>query len=199
MSVTATSVACRTQISTLRVRESYIRERFGVSEYQRWLSQAGEPLRSALLAPDPADGWVPLDRLIELCELAEREFGTGGDQLILAMGRYSAHHTGGVWRSMFERGVGVHQFMAIAAGIWHRHYDCGRVVTGEANGDTAEVTILGMPRPSRAHCLSVRGWLEGVFSFNPSSHVIIHEVSCRASGDEACRMTLTWQPVTNTA
>lgn len=192
----------RAQLSTLKVRQQFIREVFGEAAHRRLVTLADHPLRAALTAPESENAWVDLELLVQLCELIDREFhasqAAGGSELnfsgglILQMGRYSAQHTAGVWRSMFQRGMTVHQFVEIASGLWHRHYDCGHVRVSATREYETEMLIEGMPRPSRAHCLSVRGWLEGVFSFNPHTQVQIQEVSCRARGDARCLMRLSW-------
>ncbi len=183
----------RAQVTTLRVREAFVRERFGEPGHQLVLKRASERLRHALVAKDPADGWIAFHLFVELCELVDRELGEGDQALVLSMGRYSAEHTAGVWRSMFERGMSVNQFVDIAAGIWHRHYDCGRVSASSVNDRVSEMVIDGMPLPHRAHCLSVKGWIEGVFSFSPDTRVQVKELSCRAANDERCCMRLSWR------
>lgn len=94
---------------------------------------------------------------------------------------------------MFERGMDIHQFMNIASGLWHRHYDSGRVVAQSNRETETELTIEDMPLPHRAHCLSVKGWLEGVFSFSPDTRVEIVELGCRAAGNPRCTMRATWR------
>lgn len=170
-----------------------MRERYGDSGHARMLEHTSERLRQILTVADPADGWISFDHLVELCVVIDRLFGRGDQGLILQMGRYSAEHTSGVWKSMFQRGMDVHQFLEIASGLWHRHYDSGRVVGSSSRENEAELRIEGMPLPHRAHCLSVKGWLEGVFSFSPNSRVEITEMSCRASGNLSCMMRLTWR------
>ncbi|MCA9630645.1 MAG: hypothetical protein KC766_23400 [Myxococcales bacterium] len=183
----------RAQISTLRVREAFVKERYGQVGHERLLEHAGERLRQVLTVADPSDGWISFDLFIELCVLIDRLFGRGDHGLILQMGRYSAEHTSGVWKSMFERGMDIHQFMNIASGLWHRHYDSGRVVAQSNRETETELTIEDMPLPHRAHCLSVKGWLEGVFSFSPDTRVEIVELGCRAAGNPRCTMRATWR------
>ncbi|MCB9590071.1 MAG: hypothetical protein H6718_31945 [Polyangiaceae bacterium] len=183
----------RAQASTLRVREAFVKERYGDAGHARLLEHASERLRQVLTVADPSDGWVSFDHFIELCVLIDRLFGRGDHGLILQMGRYSAEHTSGVWKSMFQRGMDVTQFLEIASGLWHRHYDSGRVLGKSSRENEAELTIEEMPLPHRAHCLSVKGWLEGVFSFSENTRVEILELSCRASGNPGCRMRLTWR------
>lgn len=78
----------RAQISTLRVREAFVKERYGQVGHERLLEHAGERLRQVLTVADPSDGWISFDLFIELCVLIDRLFGRGDHGLILQMGRY---------------------------------------------------------------------------------------------------------------
>jgi hypothetical protein len=81
----------------------------------------------------------------------------------------------------------------IAGGLWHEHYDAGSLVRNAVSADTAHVEIVGMPLPHRTHCISVAGWIEGVFTFKPGTVVEVRELGCRASGDPKCELTVTWR------
>ena len=67
----------RAQISTLRVREAFVKERYGQVGHERLLEHAGERLRQVLTVADPSDGWISFDLFIELCVLIDRLFGRG--------------------------------------------------------------------------------------------------------------------------
>jgi hypothetical protein len=187
------SLAGRAQISTLRVRIAFAKETFGETAEARVLRAASPGLRLVLEAADPADGWVDFRHFVELNALIDSLFGESDLRLVRRAGHYAALNNAGVWRSLFEKGVDVATFVEIAGGLWHKHYDTGSLVRRAVGTDTVYVEIVGMPMPHRTHCLSVAGWIEGVFSLKPGTVVEVRELGCRAAGDPKCDLTIVWR------
>ncbi len=126
--------------------------------------------------------------------IVDRVLGKGDLALVRRMGRYAAHNNAGVWRSMFAKGVDIPTFMGIASGLWHKHYDSGGLGQTRLDDTTLEVEIRNFATPHRTHCLSVIGWLEGIFDLDPAHAVKVDERGCRASRDPRCAFTLSWEP-----
>ena len=184
--------AGRAAASALRMRHSFVKERFGEEGVERYEAAASPGLRAFLSMPDPADGWVDFRLFVEGNTLLETLFGTGDFSIVRAAGRYAAKHNSGVWQSLFEKGVDAPKFVEIAGGLWHKHYDVGKLTRTIVSVNEAHVEIQGLPMPHRAHCVSVLGWLEGVFEFKPGTHISIRELGCRANGDPSCEFVLVW-------
>ena len=185
--------AGRAQISTLRMRVEFAKDRFGAPAEARLQGAASPALRAALDAGDPPNGWVDFRLFVEINVLVDSLFGSGDLTLVRDAGHYAALHNAGVWRALFEKGVGVAQFVEIAGGLWHKHYDVGSLVRSAVGAQTVHVEIHGMPLPHRAHCLAVVGWVEGVFELKPGVAVQARELGCRAAGDAKCELVVTWQ------
>lgn len=179
--------------SAVRVRQSFVEERFGPDGFERWLGAASPELRAFLSKHEEPDAWVRFELFVEANTLIDSVFGNGDLSLVREAGHYAALHNAGVWKSLFEKGVDPAKFVEIAGGLWHKHYDVGalvRTVTGEGS---VRVEIRAMPLPHRAHCLSVIGWIEGVFELRPGAHVTVEERACRAFGDQSCELCVRWE------
>ena len=191
-SVPPRSARARAQASTIRAREGFVLERGGPGAAKRFAEAASPRLRAMLAATDPPDGWIDFELFVEANVIADRVLGRGDLLLAREIGRWAAAHNAGVWRSLFERGVAVPTFVGIAAGLWHKHYDSGSLHNEVLGADTVRMEIRGFATPHRTHCLSVAGWVEGVFDFDPRTVVRVSEGPCRSLGDATCAMTLTW-------
>ncbi len=176
----------------MRVREQYVLERHGDDGVRSFRERASAALDTTLRSVDPPDGWVPFDLFIETNVVIDALFGTGDGQLAFGLGRYGASHNEGVWVSLFKQGVDVAKFAEIAGGLWHKHYDSGSLLRTVVGDDLVRIEIQRFPQPHRTHCLSIAGWLDGVFEFSPGVNLDLTEVECRASGDERCIMELRW-------
>jgi predicted hydrocarbon binding protein len=173
------------------VRVAFVNELDPKNE-TRLLGAASPALRAVLGGADPADGWVDFRSFVEINELIDRLFGSGDLSMVRRAGHYGAQHNAGVWRALFEKGVDVATFVEIAGGLWHKHYDVGSLVRSAVSEHAVHVELNGMPMPHRTHCVSVAGWIEGVFELKPGAHVRVRELGCRASGDAKCELTVVW-------
>ena len=59
-------------------------------------------------------------------------------------------------------------------------------------GTEVLVQLDGVPEPSRAHCLAVKGWMWRAAELVGEENFTIDE-TCRAAGDEACRFAMRWK------
>lgn len=176
--------------STIRVRDEFVLREFGEEAQGRVRAALSPPARAIAASATPPAHFVELAYFVEMNVAVERELGSGDFALVRRMGRYAAHHNAGIWRSIFQRGVDIPTFLGIAAGLWHKHYDSGSLDLRQVDDDTVEIEIKGFAAPHRTHCVSVVGWLEGIFELDPRHRVTVDELHCRASGDPRCVICL---------
>lgn len=182
----------RVAAAAVRVRRAFVEERFGAAAAERYLADVSPQLRSVLGGGGDPDAWVDFRWFVEANVKLDTLFGRGDLALVRDAGHFAALHNAGVWRSMFEKGVDPPKFVEIAGGLWHKHYDSGALVRTVVAPEVVHMEIRAMPRPHRAHCLSVIGWIEGVFELRPGTKVIVDELSCRASRGATCELRLGW-------
>lgn len=180
--------------STIRVRDEFVLHEFGAEAQSRVRAAVSPPLRALLGAGDLPPGYVDFGLFVEMNLVIDRQLGSGDLSLVPRMGRYAAHHNAGVWRSMFAKGVDVPTFMGIASGLWHKHYDSGALGQTLIDDHTVDIEIRNFALPHRTHCLSVVGWLQGIFELDPDNTVTITEQQCRATREPRCVMKLCWEP-----
>lgn len=179
--------------SAVRVRQSFVETRFGEDGVERWIDAASPPLQAFLRGHEPPDSWVDFRLFVEANTLIDEVFGTSDGSLVREAGHFAALNNAGVWKSLFEKGVDPPKFVEIAGGLWHKHYDVGTLVRTVADPGAVHVEIRSMPLPHRAHCLSVIGWIEGVFELKPGARVTVEELACRALGDPTCELRVCWE------
>jgi predicted hydrocarbon binding protein len=181
--------------STIQVRAEFVKSEFGEQGVRRLHEAVSPPLRALLQAGDPRLDYVDFALFVEMNVAVDNLFGNGDLTLVKRMGHFAASHSAGVWTSMFARGMDIPTFVGIAAGVWHKHYDSGSLVTRELDPRTVELEIKNFAVPHRAHCVSVIGWLEGIFELDPRSKVAVEELACRAAGNPRCALAIRWEPV----
>jgi len=183
----------RVQASSVRVREAFVRERFGTGALQRLLAAASPELRALLTSKEsPPGGWLPFALFVEVNELVDREFGKGDGALIWEAGRFAASHNAGVWKSLIMRHVSPGMLVGLASSLWSKHYDGGRLVSRAGGGTSVMVSIVDFPEPHPAHCKAVGGWMLGSLELGPRKHPQVQEMACRAQGAAICEFRLTW-------
>lgn len=186
-------MAARVQAATVRMRMTFVEHRFGVEARQRWLRAAAPPLQEVLSAPAKRAEWVDFGLFVDATALVDRMFGRGDLALAWEIGRFSATHEIGVWKTLIMRHVRPAMLVGVAAGMWSHHYDGGRLVcrtTGPAN---LTVAIEDFPVPHRAHCQSIAGWMHGSLEQGPRKGISVHELACRVNGGRSCEFRISWQ------
>jgi hypothetical protein len=185
--------AARVQAATVRVRERFVEERFGLPGLQRYRAAASSELRELFaLKKDPPGGWVPFPLFIEATTLVDRLFGTGDLGLVWETGRFAATHSIGVWKSLFMRHVTPNIVVGITGGLWSHHYDAGRLVSRAIGHQSLEFAILDFPTPHRAHCLAIAGWMQGSLELGPRKNILVREMACRTEGAHRCEFQVSW-------
>jgi hypothetical protein len=174
------------------MRHEFVRSELGTEAEARYLEQASSHLKAFFSGLQPDEAWIDFRLFIEANSLLESQFGSGDLAMVRRAGHYAALHNAGVWKSLFEKGVDPPKFVEIAGGLWHKHYDVGSLVRTVVADGVVKVEIRGMPVPHRTHCISVAGWVEGVFTFRPGASVRVEELACRDRGDQTCEIQVLW-------
>lgn len=183
----------RVQAATVRVRQAFAEERFGKDAAERLRRAASPELRVLLSTTEtPPGGWVPFALFVEVNELVDREFGRGDGALIWEAGRFAASHNVGAWKGLIMRHVTPGMLVGLAASLWSKHYDGGRLVSRSAGGTSLVVSIVDFPEPHPAHCKAIGGWMLGSLELGPRKSPSVLELSCRASGAAICEFRLSW-------
>ncbi|MEB2310817.1 MAG: hypothetical protein OZ921_15915 [Sorangiineae bacterium] len=178
--------------SAIRVRDDFVRDEFGSSAHTRVRDALSPPLRALVMAANPPPGYVDFALFLEMNVVIDRLLGAGDLELVPRMGRYAARQNAGAWQTLFSKTVDIPTFMGIAGGLWHKHYDSGSLIQRRIGESQLEIELRNFAAPHRAHCMSVVGWLEGIFELSPSNRVVVTEPACRASDDDQCLMVLEW-------
>lgn len=174
------------------MRHEFVRSQLGAEAEERYLQKASPHLRSFFMGQSADDAWIDFRLFIEANIVLDDVFGTGDLGMVRRAAHFAALNNAGVWKSLFEKGVDPPKFVEIAGGLWHKHYDVGSLTRTVVADGVVKVEIRGMPLPHRTHCVSVAGWVEGVFEFRPGARVRVEELSCRDSGDATCEIQVLW-------
>jgi hypothetical protein len=183
----------RVQATTVRLREAYVEHHFGIEGRQKFRHAASPELRRFLVAnADPKGGWVDFELFIQATVLVDSLFGEGDLELAWDIGRFASNHAVGVWKRLIMRHVRPATLLGLTAGVWSHHYDGGRLLSRSLGTHGLHITIADFPRPHRAHCLSIGGWMEGSLLMGPRRNTSVRESSCRARGESTCDFQLSW-------
>jgi hypothetical protein len=184
----------RVQAATVRLRDAYVERHFGIEGRQKFRQAASSELRNLLsTAADPQGGWVDFELFIEATVLADRLFGTGDLELAWQIGKFASNYAVGVWKRLIMRHVRPATLLGLTAGVWSHHYDGGRLISRSLGTHGLHITIADFPRPHRAHCLSIGGWMEGSLVMGPRKNILVRELACRARGEATCDFQLGWE------
>lgn len=193
MTLSTDSASVRVQAGTVRARDAFVEQRFGVEGRQRYRAGASAALRDLLLSQvQPRGGWVDFELFVEAVTLAETLFGKGDYTLAFDIGRFAASYDMGIWKRIVMGRVRPATLMSLAAGVWSHHYDRGRLISRPTGPTGLALSIVDFPRPHRAHCTSIAGWMQGSIEMGPRKNTRVRELSCRASGAAACDFRVSW-------
>lgn len=180
------------QAGAVHAREAYVAAHHGgLAAVQRLRAAATLELRQLLVDPT-VRGWVPFELFTEVVGLVDRSFGRGDLALAWEAGRFAASHDVGLVRSLFVRAVPPTTMVSLAASVWSRHYDAGKLLVLPVGRTGLSVEIAEFPATHRAHCLSVGGWLLGTLQQGPRRDPVVVERACRATGGRTCLFDLSW-------
>lgn len=180
----------RVKAATVRVRDNFVLARYGRTSRQAYHAAASKELLETLTAG--GDRWVPFAHFVEATELVCKLFADGDVTLAREIGRFGAETNMGVWRSLVYRVLSPKTILNIAGGLWSHHYEGGRLVTEAAGPHGVVVRIVDFPQPSRAHCLSIEGWILRTIELGRPKHVTVTESQCRLRGGSFCELRADW-------
>ncbi len=193
MTLPTDSAGVRVQAGTVRARDAFVEQRFGVEGRQRYRVAASPALRDLLSSrAEPRGGWVDFALFVEAVTLAEKLFGKSDHALAFEIGRFAASYDIGVWKRIVMGRVRPATLMSLAAGVWSHHYDRGRLISRPAGATGLFLSIVEFPTPHRAHCASIAGWMQGSLEMGPRRNARVDELSCRASGAATCDFRVGW-------
>jgi hypothetical protein len=183
----------RVQAPTVRVRAAFAEKRFGADAAARYRAACSPELRALFDSTvKPAGGWVPFPLFVEALQVLDQTLGTGDGALVRESGRFAASHNIGAWKGLIMRHVSPSTFVGLAASLWSKHYDGGRLVSRAAGPTCLIVSLVDFPEPHPAHCLAIAGWMQGSLELGPRKHPAVEEVACRNRGQAICEFELRW-------
>ena len=177
--------------TALRARLRYVEERAGVDGYRRFVDALSPDTRAVVDARVLASGWYPFAAFIEICEVIDRQLGKGDLALCHQLGRYGCDANLPTLYKIFFRMADVRYIIRRAAAAWRVNYDEGSM-TVLSEGDGVVSLRMEVPRPHRAHCLSVRGWMVRAGELSGAKDVRVEE-TCRLLGQPHCQFELRWR------
>jgi len=177
--------------TALRARLRYVEEHAGDDGYHRFLDALAPETRAIVDGRVLASGWYPFTAFVDLCEVIDRQLGTGDLALCHELGRYGCDANLPTLYKIFFRMADVLYIIRRAATAWRVNYDEGSMTVVE-EGDHHVVMRMEVPAPHRAHCLSVRGWIERAGELSGAKEIRVIE-TCRVHGDPHCQFELRWR------
>jgi hypothetical protein len=178
--------------SALKARMQYVLDHGGEPAVTRLLATLGSEARALGTDGFLVNEWYPYTVFVELCETIDRLHGKGDLTLCHELGRYACDaNLTTLYRIFFK--IGNIQFIIRRAALaWRVTYDAGDMKILEEGRHHVVARIEGVPQPTRAHCLSVRGWMERAGEISGATDVASTE-TCRALGHPHCDLRLTWK------
>jgi hypothetical protein len=175
-----------------------------------YLKRAGAEARAEVLAALDPDTrarfetgfletrWYPYELLVEITETADRVLGTGDGGICYDIGRFSCDAGfNTAYRLLFKFG-NLGWLLDRAAKAWSSQYDEGEMTVLRRDvGTEVLVQLDGVPEPSRAHCLAIKGWMSRAAELVGEENFRIDE-TCRALGHDACRFAMRWPASSST-
>ncbi len=136
--------------------------------------------------------WYPFDDLIELMVTTDETIGEGDLQMCYEMGRFGCEtNLTGIYRIFFRFGS-INFILKRAAKAFRAQYDAGEMELVKAESGFCQLRLSDFPRPHRAHCLAIKGWMTRAGELTGAEMLDNHE-TCRASGDDNCEWTFRYR------
>jgi len=136
--------------------------------------------------------WYPYDDLIELMTTADRVLGEGDDSMAYEMGRFGCEtNLTGIYRIFFRFGS-INFILKRAAKAFRAQYDAGEMQVIHSEPGAATLRLIDFPKPHRAHCLAIRGWMVRAGELTGQEMVSERE-SCKLHGDEHCEWAFAYR------
>jgi hypothetical protein len=137
--------------------------------------------------------WYSFEAFVELNTTIDRLFGRGDLALCLELGRFACEvNLTTIYRLFFKLGS-VRFIIGRCAAAWRVNYDAGELLVAGVRDDWVCLRVLGVPKPHRAHCLAVSGWIQRACELSGGTLVpgSLRE-RCRLLGDLECEFEFSW-------
>jgi hypothetical protein len=180
----------RVKGSMLRARCDWVREK-GPEAWSAFEAALSEASREAVDTVVSA-GWYDFDVFVDVCETLDRLHGKGDLALVETLARDACDRNLTTLYRVFLK-VGTPTFtIKRASAMWRTNYDEGSFEIEETGERRLRGEIKGIEKPSRVHCLSVKGWALRALELAGGRTVSVTE-SCRALGHPVCEFWLEWR------
>lgn len=176
--------------SALRARVQYVEER-GEGAYARLLDSLSPTARGLVEEGFLPNQWYPFDVFCELCEVIDRQHGSGDLSLCFDLGRYACDANLPTLYRLFFKVGNIGYIIGKAEVAWRTTYDFGAIKKVGRTDRSVTLRIEDVPEPRRAHCLSILGWCVRAGEISGARNTRWTE-RCRAVGDMVCEMHLEW-------
>lgn len=168
----------------VRSRYLFLRS-LGDDAVQQVANEVSERVRDIVLNGPLETQWYPFEDLIELMVTTDRVLGNGDLALCGDMGRFSCEtNLNGIYRIFFRFGS-LNFILKRAAKAFRAQYDSGDMEVLESSSDMCRLRLNDFPRPHRAHCLAIGGWMVRAGELT-GEEIESQTETCRANGDEHC-------------
>lgn len=181
--------AVRVSGSTLRARELFLRSK-GHETWQNVLAEVSGSTRDLIGSGFLETRWYPFEVLVDLSTTADRILGTGDFSLCEEMGRFSCEMTLTTVHRLLLKFGNVGHLVKRAATAWRTQFDAGEIIVHESHPDLYVFEVRDVPKPSRAHCIAITGWMKRAAELSGEDDFQCAE-KCRADGHHSCLWTFT--------
>jgi hypothetical protein len=179
--------------TVLRARTLFIKAQ-GADAWPKVLEQLQPRTREAAEAGFLETRWYPYDQLIDLSTTTDRVLGQGDMALCHEMGRHSCNITLTTVHRLLLKFGNLGHLVDRAATAWRAQFDAGEFLVHEKSRDLYVFELRGVPKPHRAHCAAITGWMERAAELSGEDD-LEHEDKCRAGGDRYCMWTFKRKPL----
>lgn len=168
------------------VRSRYLFLKSLGEEAMKTVANEVSPRVRAIVVNGPLETqWYPFDDLIELMVATDRLLGNGDLSLCRDMGRFGCEtNLTGIYRIFFRFGS-MPFILKRAAKAFRAQYDSGSMSVLESDPSMCRLRLSDFPRPHRAHCLAISGWMRRAGELTGEEEIALTE-TCRAKGDAEC-------------
>ncbi len=175
--------------SVLRARTLFIKAQ-GEDAWPRVVEALQPTTREATAVGFLETRWYPYDLLLDLTTTADRVLGQGDLALCHEMGRYSCNVTLTTVHRLLLKFGNLGHLVDRAATAWRTQFDTGEFLVHESSRDLYIFELRGVPKPHRAHCAAVTGWMERAAELSGEDEFTWEE-KCKTQGDAYCMWTFT--------
>jgi hypothetical protein len=173
--------------NVLRARVLFIKAQ-GEDAWPRVLEALQPETRELAKAGFLETRWYPYDVLIDLSTTADRVLGQGDMALCHQMGRFSCNITLTTVHRLLLKFGNLGHLVDRSATAWRVQFDTGEIIVHEKSRDLYVFELRGVPKPHRAHCAAITGWMERAAELSGEDDLEWEE-KCRATGDPYCLWT----------